>query len=237
MLKKYYKNANKLRINILKDNKDKSGIYKWINKINNKSYIGSAIDLAERLRKYFSPNFLKKTLLKSRSLISRSLLKYNYNNFDLKILEYCEPKLLIEREQYFLDLEKPEYNICKVAGSALGRIHTIESIAKIKLKLMGRKHSIETIAKLKDRKHTKESRIKIKLKLMGHKHSTESIAKMKQNSGLLTIVVNVKNGSKNEYISRQDAAKNLNLSVRTIFRYINTTKLINKYYLIYSTKK
>jgi hypothetical protein len=38
-------------------------------------------------------------------------------------------KLILEREQYYLDLLKPEYNILKVAGSSLGFKHSEESRA------------------------------------------------------------------------------------------------------------
>jgi group I intron endonuclease len=52
------------------------------------------------------------------------LLKHGYNNFSLEIIEYCEPFSLLERENYYFMLLKPEYNISKVAGSPmLGRKH------------------------------------------------------------------------------------------------------------------
>jgi group I intron endonuclease len=65
-------------------------------------------------------------------LINQALLKYGYANFSLEILEYCESSEAINREQYFLDLLKPEYNILKIAGSWLGHKHSPETIAKIK---------------------------------------------------------------------------------------------------------
>ena len=57
----------------------------------------------------------------------------------------------IEREQYYLDLLKPEYNICKTTGSTLGFKHTEETIAKIKGKLKGRTRilTVEHLSKLK----------------------------------------------------------------------------------------
>ena len=42
----------------------------------------------------------------------------------MEILEYCDAKDVLKREQYYLDLLNPEYNILKVAGSRLGTIHT-----------------------------------------------------------------------------------------------------------------
>lgn len=64
--------------------------------------------------------------------ISKALLKYGYSNFSLEILEYCESSETILREQYFLDLLNPEYNVLKIAGSTLGYKHSEEALAKIK---------------------------------------------------------------------------------------------------------
>ena len=50
-------------------------------------------------------------------LISRALKKYGLENFSLEILEYCSVENLLKREQHYLDMMKPEYNICKTAGS------------------------------------------------------------------------------------------------------------------------
>jgi len=63
-------------------------------------------------------------------LINLALLKYNLENFKLEILEYCPLELTLSREQYYLDLLKPEYNILKIAGSSKGYTHTPESKAK-----------------------------------------------------------------------------------------------------------
>lgn len=100
--------------------------------------MGSAVNLTNRLKKYFSPIFLKKEILKYRSKINNSLLKYDYNKFSLDILEYCEPSVLIKREQYYLDILKPEYNILKIAGLRLGYKHSLETIINIKLAIKGR---------------------------------------------------------------------------------------------------
>jgi group I intron endonuclease len=65
-------------------------------------------------------------------LINKSLLKYGYSNFSLDILEYCKPEDCIKREQYYLNLLEPEYNILTQAGSLLGFKHTEETKAKFK---------------------------------------------------------------------------------------------------------
>lgn len=80
--------------------------------------------------------------------ICNALLKYGYSNFSLTILEYCKPNKCLEREQYYIDLLQPEYNILRRAGSSLGYKHTEEARAKIVAAKKGKKHSQETIAKL-----------------------------------------------------------------------------------------
>lgn len=36
-------------------------------------------------------------------VINKALLKYGYSKFKLDILEYCDPKELAIREQYYMD--------------------------------------------------------------------------------------------------------------------------------------
>lgn len=111
--------------------KNKSGIYRWTNKLTLDTYIGSAVNLYRRLGEYTSPNFLLKETYKNNSIIYKALLKYGYDNFNLEILEYCDKNSLIEREQFYINTFKPTYNICKIAGSSLGR--KTEKYTKYKL--------------------------------------------------------------------------------------------------------
>jgi group I intron endonuclease len=111
------------------------------------SYIGSAINLAQRLRDYLSMDFINNSLLKGNSKIYHALLKNGYSKFSLDILEYCEPNILISREQYYLDLLNPEYNILKVARSRLGFKHskaTIEKMSSMNNHFFGKTHSYES---------------------------------------------------------------------------------------------
>ena len=73
-------------------------------------------------------------------VIYKALLKYGYANFSLEILEYCEPSKCIEREQYYIDLFKPKYNILPTAGSSLGFKHSEESKKKISVGMKGNKN-------------------------------------------------------------------------------------------------
>jgi group I intron endonuclease len=84
------------------------------------------------MREYFNILHLETQIKTNKSFIYRSLLKYGYSNFRLEILEYCDPDKTLNREQAFLDLLQPHYNILKKAGSLLGFRHSEETIAKLK---------------------------------------------------------------------------------------------------------
>lgn len=150
-----YTNTDTDKFLIYKENIRRSGIYRWNNLINNKSYVGSSISLSKRFSNYYSSAFLSRTLNKENSGIYNAILKYGYSNFSLDILEYCKPDLLIKREQYYIDLLKPEYNILKVAGSILGYRHSEATKAQMSINntginnpIFGKKHSCETRKKI-----------------------------------------------------------------------------------------
>jgi len=97
----------------------KTGIYKITNPINKQFYIGSA-----------SNNFLKRFWQHRRLLhLNKNPCKYlqriynkNKNvNFTFEILELCDKQNCIKKEQYYIDTLNPKYNLCKIAGSSLGR--------------------------------------------------------------------------------------------------------------------
>ena len=100
--------------------------------------MGSAVNLTKRFLGYY--NF--KQISKGNMAINKALLKFGYSNFQLEILEYCEPTDAIEREQYYINLLNPSYNILKIAGSSFGYKHTEES----KVLMRGRKLSEQTKA-------------------------------------------------------------------------------------------
>jgi len=112
-----YHNTDTQKKEIYLNNKRKTGIYMWVNTVNNKRYVGSSSDLQRRFSAYFSVAYLTKY---NTITLHRALLKYGHSAFSLHILEYCNKEDLISREQYYMDLYKPEYNTLKLAGSSLG---------------------------------------------------------------------------------------------------------------------
>lgn len=119
-----YLNVDNHKIPILKDNKNKIGIYKWVNIIKGDTYIGSSGNLADRFRQYLNISYLEEKSKRNNSRIYRSLVKNGYSNFIVEILEYCNLDVLIKREQYFIDTLNPVYNINKTAGSMKGFKHS-----------------------------------------------------------------------------------------------------------------
>jgi len=130
---KVYLNSAESKSLILKDNKGLSGIYLWLNNQNDKYYIGSAVNLKDRLYAYYNTQ----RLINDNYRIQRAIIKYTHSKFTLYILEYCNIKDLIEREQYYLDLLTPPYNILLTAGSRLGKGHSEEALEKMRISKEG----------------------------------------------------------------------------------------------------
>ncbi|QOR59186.1 homing endonuclease [uncultured phage cr111_1] len=88
----------------------KSGIYCIQNISNNKRYIGSSKNIYGRLLKHFA---LLRHAKHENIILQNSWLKHGEEEFDWFVLEYCEEEFLTEREQYYIDLFKAEYNITR----------------------------------------------------------------------------------------------------------------------------
>ena len=124
-----YNDVLSLKKIILEENKGKSGIYMFTNKVTKDFYIGQSKNLYNRFLNYLNPSYLKRT---ENSRIGRSILKYGYSNFSLSILEYCNKVDLTVREQYYFDKLNPVYNILKIAGAYVDVFtHTEETKKKL----------------------------------------------------------------------------------------------------------
>ena len=132
---KVYKNAKTDHKKILKENSFKSGIYLWYNNITKLYYIGQSKELGSvkrgRLDRYFHNSYLSSTNI-GKSLLIKSLKKYKHLNFSVLILEYCPIELLDEREQFWINLLEPKYNILKFVKSSLEYKHSSTSLEKMR---------------------------------------------------------------------------------------------------------
>lgn len=117
-------------------------VYYILNNINNKIYIGSTGNYSTR-----KTTHLKK--LRENCHVNKHLQsawnKYGEKEFSFNILEYVSDlKLLLKREQVWLDFFKPEYNICRIAGSMLGIKHRPEANQAKSLRMKGKKQPWQT---------------------------------------------------------------------------------------------
>lgn len=108
----------------------------------NKFYIGSSVNIRVRWNEHKS--HLNRNIHKNKYLQS-VWSKHSNWFFEFQILEYCEPEKLIEREQYYIDMLKPEYNLRLIAESNFGIKLTQETKNKISKANKGRKRTPEQI--------------------------------------------------------------------------------------------
>lgn len=106
----------------------KSGIYQLKNLVNNKKYIGSSCNLYARL---YDHMYNMNHNHGHNAHLQAAWNKYGANNFEYTILEYCDPEIRLDREQYYIDDIKPEYNLCLNVIGNLNRIVSKETRDKI----------------------------------------------------------------------------------------------------------
>ena len=203
---KSYLNADVDKKKIYDENKKKSGVYCWTNIKNGKRYVGSSLSLSRRISCYYSLSRISK--LESKSLICRALLRHGHSGFRLDILEYCKKEKVIEREQYYMNLMKPEYNILKVAGSSLGYKHTEENMNKFR----ARKLSAEQIAKNRERIREYNAREETKVKARAR------MLEINKKKGIGVEVINTETKEVMLYSSIREAARKIGCGHITLMR-------------------
>lgn len=90
-----------------------TGVYIIICKINKKRYVGSSKQIHGRLHQHFNrePN------LYPHKPLYEDINKYGKDNFEWDLLEECDEKDLLTREQYWYDKLQPEYNLVRPGSS------------------------------------------------------------------------------------------------------------------------
>jgi len=176
--------------------KKTAGIYKIVNLINEKIYVGSSINLKSRKYDHFRRLELGKH---ENNHLQNSYNKYKKENFKWEVIEYIEVTgdkeldkgKILEREQYWIDVlnvcdRNLGYNICEKAGSNLGRRLSESAKYKISLANKGKKLSQETLKRRKEtlknrtqeEKDVARSNLSNSLKERNFKHSEETKKKI-----------------------------------------------------------
>jgi group I intron endonuclease len=173
--------------------------------------------------------------------IYKAILKYGYGNFKLEILEYCDKNIVLLREQYYIDLLKPEYNILNQAGSTLGYKHTAETLEKFKTRKFSKEALANNIKAATGRILPKEIRTKISIARTGIKLSNETRAKLSsivtEKIGIAVEVLNIITNEVKEYATLTSAALALGVSRTAVKKVMNSGKILKKTYIIKSKDK
>jgi excinuclease UvrABC nuclease subunit len=219
---KFYDDAEELKSLILLENKNRSGIYKWENKISGEFYIGSAVDLNKRMSEYYRESYITHPS-RGKSIICYALVKYGYSNFSLSILEYCDRYEVITREQYYLDLLNPSYNILKYAYSSDGYKHTLEAIQKISLAKKGKFTKEDN--SFYGKTHTEEVK-----ELM----SRVALKRTKPNNAKPVFLKDLNNNIIGDFKSMTELSLYLKADKATLSKYRDSNKLFRNLYFIVS---
>lgn len=115
--------------------------------------------------------------------LQRAFNKYGEDSFKHEILELCEPKDCVDREQYWMDLLKPQYNLCPQARNSFGIKRSAETCRKIGLSKMGNQNLLGKVWSQESRnkltKSLKEAYSSGRVKPHGLPHTLRQKAIMK----------------------------------------------------------
>jgi group I intron endonuclease len=148
-----------------------------------RSYVGSSAEMETRWKRHKSR--LRAGKHKNPHL-QNAWNKYGEDAFEFVILEECEPALLIEREQYWIDQHPVRYNLLPASGSRLGIPHSPEVRAKIaeSHRSNPRRWSPEARARVAEANRKRVvsdgQRAKTSAALKGRKASPEAIANQRK---------------------------------------------------------
>lgn len=208
-----------------------TGIYAIINTITGQLYIGSSNNIAERLHEHLVSRCTNEHL-------QNSINKYGLEYFLFVVLEFCEPPLLLVREQYFLDwlfllAEELRYNFASCAEASF----------------TGLKHSEETKVKMSEAKlgennhffggtHSDESKAKMSEAHLGKTLSDETKARISANQPTAITIYACSFPDRTlvyTFASQIEAAKELKVSRCTVQRYLKSGKVLQGKYLLSSS--
>ena len=137
-------------------------IYKAVNKVNGKIYIGQTVEKLSK-RRYRHENSTVDYYFR------RAIKKYSKENFDWEILEHCDSKEELDEMEFhyvkqYNSFSNGGYNLSYGGNGSFGRKLSKKTKMKIAKKALGRKVSIETRKKIsnanKGRKLSYEARTK-----------------------------------------------------------------------------
>lgn len=193
-----------------------TGVYLIKNNVNNKIYVGST---STSFNNRFSSHLRSLIQNKHHSkYLQNAWNKYGKNSFSFIILETCKKNDCIKKEQYYIDTLKPEYNICKIAGSRLGVIQGKQSSEFIAKRLFAIKKADtpERILARKERARLLGNSNKGRKMCEEHKKLAQNAAPKKA-----IIAINTITNEQINFISQAEASRILCIDKRYISGILN----------------
>lgn len=199
----------------------KSGIYCFLNKLNNKRYIGQAKSIYRR--------FISHTKISSKhtQYFANAIKKYGWDNFEFIILEECSIDKLNEREEYWI-----------LHHQTLDKSFGYNFIQRMDIRREPRTEDVKEKIRNTIKTNYPNGRIGNKNSFFGKTHSKET----KKIIGLASkgrityrkpvIIYNQKESK--FFLSITHAAKELNISRTSLHRAIKNNKDICGYFIKYS---
>lgn len=106
----------------------KSGIYYFCNLTNGKRYVGSSVNIYNRLHEHLHNLRGNKS---HNQHFQNAWCKYGEDSFIYGVLEFCDPEIRFDREQHYIDSLCPEYNLTNNVVANFGHSPTDECRQKI----------------------------------------------------------------------------------------------------------
>jgi group I intron endonuclease len=155
-------------------------VYKITNKVNNKFYIGIT-------SKSLSIRFNQHLNRKTNYIINQAVKKYGKENFIVEQIDKAETyNQLLQKEIYYIDKLKPDYNMTKGGQGIVGFKHSLQTKKKISLALTGDNNPMKNpevkqkiILALTGIKRSDEFKKRISLARKGWKYSDETKEKLR----------------------------------------------------------
>lgn len=205
--------------------KENSGIYKIINTVNNKVYIGSSSRLHQRFIKH------KNDLDGNRHInkhLQSSYNKYGRSSFIFEIIEVCNKSLFLEKEQFYCDLydsncKTKGYNKRLIVESNRGYSFKMPNSAKEVLRKQGvEKGKTEEFKKFmsdlhKGKQVSAETRKKSSESHKGYEWSDDSKSKLSDTNS--QPIINLE--TKEVYKNTKECSEKLGVSKATVFNWLS----------------
>ena len=147
---------------------------------------------------------------------------------------------MLEREQFYLDLLIPDYNILKYAYSLLGFKHSEETLEKLKTRIVSPEHKEILSSIHKGKLVSEETRNKLAAATASYRKNnpltTEALANITAKTLAREGVLNTQTNEIKEFSNQTEGGEFLGVTRQAIYNAVKRGSLINGIYLVIKIK-